>query len=155
MIEGERLNSFTVSFHPTTGHLLLLGPSVSLIYFFIIIKNKKHTHTHTHTSSFFFSLQMTKPPNTFLFTHFTTLHHSICTNFHDIFHTKFYCSQSHILSCHMLLSDNSFPQSALLTVMFYAMSKSLIHMSMLAGKYYFLNLSLPTCSHSSDKRILP
>ena len=57
------------------------------------------------------------------------------------YHTGFHCSDPHILSHHMLCSDNFFPlhTHALLTAVPYSMSKSLIHTSVLAWAYCSLN----------------
>ena len=88
-----------------------------------------HKHTHTHT----------KHLSIFLFTHSTTPYFNPFAL--HIFHTRIHCSHPSILSRHMLLSDNSFPQHALLTAMLYSMNKSLIHTAILAGEYGFLTLS--------------
>ena len=95
--------------------------------------------THIHFLHKFFtllSLNMTKPPQSITSQpyHYTT---RLFTPLHEFpchtFHTHFHCYHPPILSRHMLLSDNSFSQHTLLTVVPYSMSKTLIHTSMLAG----------------------
>ena len=96
-----------------------------------------HNLTHIHflyffftNSSLFFLSIYPNHLNVLLFTHSTTPHFTPfaqvpCHTFHACFH----CFHLPIVSRHMLLSDNSFPQHALLTTVPFSISKSLIHTS--------------------------
>ena len=74
--------------------------------------------------------------------------HSICTSSHATSFIHAFVSHSPIISSHILLSNNLFPQHPLLAVMPNSMFESMIHMSMLAGKYCSLNISLPSWTHT-------
>ena len=86
------------------------------------------------------SLNFNSNSSLFFFTHYTPfyLHMFHC----HMLHTRFHCSYPPILSRHMLPSNNSFPQHALLTAVPYSMSMCVIHTSMLAEEYCSLNFSL-------------
>ena len=98
-----------------------------LLKFFIILP-----HNMTKPSQGIFSL---------ISLHHTSLHlHNVQCH---TFHTRFHCPHPSILS-HHIFSDHSFPQHAFLTAVPYSMSKFLIHMSVLAGEYWSLNLNFYT-----------
>ena len=108
------------------------------------------TYTRFTNSSLFFLLRLPNQNQTkekvFHLFHYTTPLHLHKFPYH-ILYTRFHCSHPPILSRHMLLSDHSFPQHALLTNVPYTMSKSLIYTLVLTGEYYSLNLSLPPWTH--------
>ena len=130
------LHSIYTRFHDTLlspSHLVCLGPSISLTYTFF--KNSFSQYDHIISKYFFLSIPL----------HHTSLHlHKFPSH---IFHLHFHCSHSPILFRHMLLSDNSFPQHKLSNVVPYSMSKSMIHMSMLAGENCPFNFSLSPWTH--------
>ena len=99
--------SFTLSFHLRTGLSLFLVPKISYIHFI-------------HKLFTILPLDMIKTPQ-FVFFHPFHFHPCTLLLFHKIschiFHTLFHCSHPFILSCHILLSGNSFSQHALLTAM--------------------------------------
>ena len=76
---------------------------------------------------------------------YTTLHF-ICTRSQATPFINAFIAQT--LPSFMLLSDNSSPQYALLIIVPYSISKSLIHMSVFAGECCSLILSLPPWIHS-------
>ncbi len=120
---------FTLSFHLPSSFLLLFGPIISLTYI-----------SFTNFSLFIFSIHSDQL-KVFLYIHSTTSHFIPFAWVPIIFHTHFHFFHHLILSLHMPLSSNSFPQHAVLTAVFYSTSESLIHTSELPKGYYSLNLS--------------
>ena len=105
-------------------------PSILQLTFLSSYDPKFCSHTLSSQILHSFSRDDQTTSKVFLFTHSTTLH---STSFaqgrsHDTFFIHafiaFILSFFIIFSCHMLLSDNSFPQHALLTAVCYSMSKS-------------------------------
>ena len=80
------------------------------------------THIHFLCKLFtFLSLKTAKPSQSISFNPFHYI--TLCSSFTRS-HTRFHCSYPPILSPHMLLSDNSFPQHTLLTDVLSSMFKS-------------------------------
>ncbi len=126
---------------------LLLNPSLPSSKWPSSVTRTLH-FTHIHFLHELFTLKplnMAKPPQCISFLPIPPFHTLL--HLHKlhcrILLTHFHCSRLPILSLHMPLSDNSFPQHSLLTAVPSSTPKSLIYTSVLAGKCCSLNLFLP------------